>query len=132
MTSEHLFYDKKPGFDRLTRSDKRGMQTYAEEYKAFLDEAKTERDAVKEMARLAEAKGFRVWTRDDTVKPGDKIYQINRDKGIMLAVIGKKGMAEGVRLTAAHLDAPRVDIRTIPLYEAVSYTHLTLPTIRLV
>ena len=69
------------------------------------------------MVRLAEAKGFRAWTRDDAVKPGDKLYQVNRHKGITLAVIGKKSLKEGVRLTAAHLDAPRVDIRTVPLYE---------------
>ena len=117
MTSEQLFYDKKTGFDRLTDEDKHGIQTYAEGYKKFLDESKTERDAVLEIARMAESKGFRAWTRDDTLRPGDKIYRINRHKGIMLAVIGEKSLAEGVRLTAAHLDAPRVDIRTVPLYE---------------
>ena len=117
MTSEQLFYDKKTGFDRLTDEDKQGIQTYAEGYKKFLDEAKTERDAVVEIARMAEEHGFRAWTRDDTLRAGDKIYRINRHKGIMLAVIGQKSLAEGVRLTAAHLDAPRVDIRTVPLYE---------------
>ena len=117
MTSEQLFYDKKTGFDRLTDEDKQGIQTYAEGYKKFLDESKTERDAVLEIARMAESKGFRAWTRDDTLRPGDKIYRINRYKGIMLAVIGSQSLAEGVRLTAAHLDAPRVDIRTVPLYE---------------
>ena len=117
MTSEQLFYDKKTGFDRLTDEDKQGIQTYAEGYKKFLDESKTERDAVLEIARMAESKGFRAWTRDDTLRPGDQIYRINRHPGIMLAVIGEKSLAEGVRLTAAHLDAPRVDIRTVPLYE---------------
>ena len=117
MTSEQLFYDKKTGFDRLTDEDKQGIQTYAESYKKFLDGAKTERDAVVEIARMAEEHGFRAWTRDDTLRAGDKIYRINRHKGIMLAVIGQKSLAEGVRLTAAHLDAPRVDIRTVPLYE---------------
>ena len=51
MTSEQLFYDKKTGFDRLTDEDKHGIQTYAECYKKFLDETKTERDAVLEIAR---------------------------------------------------------------------------------
>ena len=95
MTSEQLFYDKKTGFDRLTEADRQGIQPYAEGYKTFLDEAKTERDAVKEIARMAEAKGFRAWTRDDTLKTGDRIYRINRHKGIMLAVIGEKSLAEG-------------------------------------
>lgn len=92
MTSEQLFYDKKTGFDRLTDEDKQGIQTYAEGYKKFLDESKTERDAVLEIARMAESKGFRAWTRDDTLRPGDKIYRINRyfDR-ILLAI--KKGYA---------------------------------------
>lgn len=117
MTSEQLFYDKKTGFDRLTSGDKKTMQTYAEGYKAFLDEGKTERDATREMVRLAEAKGFRAWKRGEPLAAGDKIYQVNRQKGVTLAVIGKKSLKDGVRLTAAHLDAPRVDIRTVPLYE---------------
>lgn len=117
MTSEQLFYDKETGFSKLSKTDKENMQSYAEGYKAFLNEGKTERDAVCEMVRLAEAKGFHAWKRGDSVKSGDKIYQINRNKGVTLAVIGKKSLKEGIRLTAAHLDAPRVDIRTIPLYE---------------
>ncbi|MCI7125635.1 MAG: aminopeptidase [Agathobaculum sp.] len=117
MTAEQLFYDKKTGFDRLTDSDKHAIQTYAEGYKRFLDEAKTERDAVREIVRMAEAKGFRAWTRDGGVKPGDRLYQVNRGKGITLAVIGTESLRHGVHLTAAHLDAPRIDIRTVPLYE---------------
>lgn len=66
MTSEQLFYDKKTGFDRLTDEDKQGIQIYAEGYKKFLDESKTERDAVLEIARMAESKGFPVpGTRDE-------------------------------------------------------------------
>ena len=117
MKTEELFYDKKPGFDRLTRSDKTAMQTYAEGYKAFLDEGKTERDAVCELVRMAESKGFRAYQRGEALAAGDRIYRVNRNKGVTLAVIGKKSLKDGVRLTAAHLDAPRVDIRTVPLYE---------------
>lgn len=117
MKAEDLFYDKKTGFDRLTRSDKTAMQTYAEGYKAFLDEGKTERDAVTELVRMAESKGFRAYTRGEAVAAGDRLYRVNRNKGVTLAVIGKKSLKDGVRLTAAHLDAPRVDIRTVPLYE---------------
>lgn len=56
MTSEQLFYDKKTGFDRLTDEDKHGIQTYAEGYKKFLDESKTERDAVLEIAAWLRAR----------------------------------------------------------------------------
>jgi len=115
MTSEQLFYDKKPAFDR---ADPEAVRTYAEGYKAFLDRSKTERDAVKEMVARAEQAGFVSYHRGQQLKPGDRIYQVNRAKGITLAVIGEKSLAEGVHLTAAHLDAPRIDIRTLPLYEA--------------
>ncbi len=114
MTSEQLFYDKKPAFDR---ADPEAVTAYGEGYKAFLDRAKTERDAVKEMAARAGRAGFHPYRRGQALQPGDRIYQINRAKGIILAVIGEKSLAEGVHLTAAHLDAPRIDIRTLPLYE---------------
>ncbi len=117
MKTEELFYDKKPGFDKLTENDRGAIKSYAEGYKRFLNEGKTERDAVRELVRMAEEKGFRSWTRDDKLNPGDKIYHVNREKGLMMAVIGEKSIREGVRLTAAHLDAPRIDIRTVPLYE---------------
>ena len=108
-----LFYDKKPGYDKL---DKKACMDYAEGYKAFLDEGKTERDAVNAIVRMAEAKGYKAYVRGMAVNPGDKFYQINRYKGIILAHIGTAPLSDGVRLTAAHLDAPRIDIRTIPLY----------------
>lgn len=109
-----LFYDKKPGYDKL---DKKACMNYAEGYKAFLDEGKTERDAVDAIVRMAEAKGYKAYVRGMAVNPGDKLYQINRHKGIILAHIGSAPLSDGVRLTAAHLDAPRIDIRTVPLYE---------------
>ena len=113
MSSE-LFYDKKPGFDK---ANKAAVMAYAEGYKAFLDEGKTERDATAAIVRRAEAAGYQPWKRGMDVRPGDKLYQINRDKGVILAHIGRASLAEGVHLTAAHLDAPRIDIRTVPLYE---------------
>lgn len=114
MTSEQLFYDKKPAFDQ---ADAEAVSCYAEGYKRFLDRAKTERDAVKEITARAEEAGFVPYHRGQELKPGSRVYQINRSKGITLAVIGEKSLAEGVHLTAAHLDAPRIDIRTLPLYE---------------
>lgn len=114
MDAERLFYDKKPGFDR---ADPAAVTAYAEGYKTFLNEGKTERDAVDAIVRRAQAAGYRPWTRGMQVQPGDKLYQVNRYKAVTLAHIGKAPLSEGVHLTAAHLDAPRIDIRTVPLYE---------------
>ena len=93
-----LCYEKKPGWDKL---DKQACMEYAEGYKAFLDTGKTERDAVEAIVARAEAKGYRPFTRGMNVQPGDKFYQVNRHKGVILAHIGHASLADGVRLTAA-------------------------------
>ena len=75
-----LFYDKKTGWDRMSEADEAAMQDYAEGYKAFLDEAKTERDAVRRLAAMAEAKGFSAYERGMELHAGDKYYKINRNR----------------------------------------------------
>ena len=104
---EALLNQTKNGYDRLSAEDEAAMRTYCEEYKRFLDAGKTERECVREGIRLAEAQGFRPYQRGMELKAGDKVYVNNREKMLMLAVIGQKSLAEGVRINAAHIDSPR-------------------------
>lgn len=113
-----LMYDKKNGYDRMDASELEAMNTYCEGYKQFLDEGKTERECVDRTIALAKAAGFQPYTRGMELKPGDKVYCANRGKAIMLAVLGRKGLEEGVNLGAAHIDSPRLDLKQNPLYEA--------------
>ena len=77
------------------------------DYKRFLDEGKTERLSVRAaIARAGGEKGFVPYRRGMALKAGDKVYTSNRGKGLMLAVIGKESLAEGVQITAAHIDSP--------------------------
>lgn len=117
LRREALLDDRKNGYDLLSAEDEAAMKAYCEEYKKFLDAAKTEREAVDEVVRLAEARGFTPFTRGMTIKPGDKLYRVNRGKSIMLAVIGQKSLADGVSIGAAHIDSPRLDLKPQPLYE---------------
>ncbi len=117
LRREALLDDRKNGYDRLTPEDEAAMQSYCEDYKKFLDAAKTEREAVDEVVRLAQAKGFVPFTRGMSANPGDKFYRVNRGKAIMLAVIGDKPLADGVSIGAAHIDSPRLDLKPEPLYE---------------
>lgn len=117
LRREALFDAPKNGYDRLTAEDEAAMKTYCEDYKRFLDAGKTERECVDETIRLAEAQGFKVFTRGMAVKQGDKVYRANRGKAIMLAVVGTAPLSEGVNVGAAHIDAPRLDIKQRPLYE---------------
>ena len=117
LRREALLYQPKNGYDRLSAQDGADMKSYCEDYKKFLDAGKTERECVTEAVRLAEAKGFKPFTRGMAVNPGDKLYRINRGKALMLAVVGTRPLSEGVNIGAAHIDSPRLDLKPNPLYE---------------
>ncbi len=115
---EKLFISSKPGFQELTAEEVAKADEFCEGYKQFLDYSRTERDAVKYSIEIAEAEGFTEFVPDKVYQPGDRVYVNNRNKALMLAVIGKKGVSEGVNLSIAHIDSPRIDLKPNPLYEA--------------
>lgn len=97
---------------------------FAEDYKSFLTAAKTERLAVEQTLALAKAKGFKDVADLKTVKAGDKLYEINKNKNIALYVIGEKPLTEGMRVLGAHIDSPRLDVKQNPLYESNNFALL--------
>ena len=117
MTREELFYGTKSVYETADEAQVKAIYDFAEGYKAYLGASRTERLAVKEAVKLAEARGFRAWEPGQPVEAGDKIYYVNRNKAMILAVIGQKSLEEGIRLAAAHVDNPRLDLKQRPLYE---------------
>ena len=107
---DRLFYKQKNGYDLIDEKELELIEAYCKDYMVFLNEAKTEREAVSEGIKLAEAKGFVPYKTGMELKPGTKVYSSNRGKALMLAVIGKKPMSEGSVIAAAHVDSPRLDI----------------------
>lgn len=91
---------------------------FCEGYKDFLNNAKTEREATAVVKAMALKRGFCEFDPYKHYKAGDKVYYINRDKSVILAVIGKKSLREGVKIAAAHIDSPRLDLKPNPLYES--------------
>ncbi len=114
---EKLMYKAANGYDSLSAAEEKKMTAYCEDYKKFLDNGKTERMCVKYCIKLAEEKGFKEYKAGMKLKAGDKVYFNNRGKAIMLAVIGTEKLDKGINLTAAHTDAPRLDLKPNPLYE---------------
>ncbi len=112
-----LCYKPTNGYAVLSREDKAAMDAYTGRYMAFLDAAKTEREAVREAIRQAEAAGFVPYTPGMAMTPGTRVYQTVYDRAINLAVIGRKPLSEGTRISAAHIDNPRLDLKPNPLYE---------------
>lgn len=98
--------------DKLKKADK-----FCEGYKKFMNTAKTEREAVIEAVAMAEKNGFEQYIPEKKYAEGEKFYYINRNKAIILTVIGKKPLSDGIRLAAAHIDSPRLDLKQNPLYE---------------
>lgn len=114
---ESLLMDSQNGYTRITPEQREDMERYCLRYRTFLDACKTEREATAWTVREAEKRGYKPFAPGMTVNPGDKIYYNNRDKSIALAVIGRKPLAEGVNICAAHVDSPRLDLKPNPLYE---------------
>ncbi len=114
---EKLFLKKQNG--RLICDDAMLLEcdSYCEDYKKFLDNAKTEREAVETAISKAEAKGFKEFKIGEKYNAGDKVYINNRGKGIAFAVIGTEAVEKGVNIAAAHIDSPRLDLKPNPLYE---------------
>ena len=114
---KELFYEKKNGYDSMDAAAREAMEAYCEGYKAYLNDSRTEREAVANAIRLAEREGFVEYRAGMELKAGDKVWFNNRGKALMLAVTGKKPLSEGVVVAAAHVDAPRLDLKQTPLYE---------------
>ena len=112
-----LFYQPKNGYDRIDTEERLVMEQYAEEYKKFLNEARTEREAVKLAVEMAEAQGFVPYERGMEMAPGTKIYFNNRGKSLILAVMGEQPLENGCVIAGAHVDAPRLDLKQQPLME---------------
>lgn len=114
---EGLFYKRKNG--RLVSSEEtlKNADEYCEGYKSFLNAAKTEREAVNTAVALAKEKGFTEFVYGKKYNAGDKVFFNNRGKTVAFAVIGKEPVEQGVNITAAHIDSPRLDLKPNPLYE---------------
>ena len=92
---------------------------YAEGYKTFLDEGKTEREVCAYVAKAAEEQGYKPFKFGMQLKAGDKVYYNNRGKNIYLIRVGTANVAEdGIRIIASHIDSPRIDLKQVPLYES--------------
>lgn len=114
---EKLFYNPKHASEIISQEETDKADAFCEEYKNFLNKAKTEREAVVYVLEKAKKNGFVEFDRAKKYNAGDKVYYNNRGKSIILAVIGKKGLENGTRLSAAHIDSPRLDMKQNPLYE---------------
>lgn len=112
-----LFYEQKNGYDLIDTQERLALEDYCREYMDFLNNSRIEREAVANAIEMAESRGFVEYKPGMELKPGMKLYKSNRGKALMLAVIGKRSLKDGAVIAGAHVDAPRLDLKQIPLHE---------------
>lgn len=109
--------DCKSAWIDLSDEERATVFDFAEDYKAFMDKARSELTFVTEAIKIAEANGFSELRDDSPMTPGAKYYDNNRDRAISLIVIGSEDFSEGLHVIGSHIDSPRLELKNIPLYE---------------
>ena len=112
-----LLFAPKNGYATLPEEQRAEMENYCKRYAKFMDACKTEREATAWAISVAMQNGFKPMVPGMDIKPGDKIFFNNRNKSIILAVVGSESLAHGANICAAHVDSPRLDLKPNPLYE---------------
>ena len=112
-----LFNKKKSGWLEIENEEGSKIFSFCEGYMDYLNKAKTEREFIAEAKKKAEENGFKDLNTIQNLQSGDKVYFINRNKSMYLAVIGKQPIENGLHIVGAHVDSPRLDLKPNPLYE---------------
>lgn len=112
-----LYFEKRNCWEAWSEKEAQAAMAFGEEYKNFLNEAKTEREAVKFGVKMAEKKGFKDLKTFKKLKKGDKVYFVNKNKSMIFAVMGENLLRDGLKMVMSHIDVPHLDLKVNPLYE---------------
>ena len=119
-----LLMNKEVGWKTADENEKKRIFDFSENYMNYLNRAKTEREFITEARKLANAHGYKDIMEFKTLKPGDKIYFVNREKSMYLAVIGTESIENGMHIIGSHIDSPRLDLKPNPLHEDSGFAYL--------
>ncbi len=113
--------EKKSVWLKYTEAEKKKAFAFADEYKEFLSNSKTEREVTEYIINDIEKNGYVEFSKAASgrkkLKAGDRVYFCNMNKALVMFEIGKKPLEEGLAILGAHVDSPRMDIKQNPLYE---------------
>lgn len=115
--AEQLTYKKTNFFEASDAATIQAAYDYAPGYMQYLDNAKTEREATRLSLAMAQAHGYIPYTFGMKLEVGGKYYYNNRGRNLYLFRIGSEPIDNGIRIAAAHIDNPRLDVKQSPLYE---------------
>ena len=119
----NLLNKKEIGWKNLDTREKEAIFSFSNGYIKFLNTAKTEREAVCVAKEIAESNGFRDISTFDKLNPGDRVYFVNREKSMYLAILGTEKLEKGIQIVGSHIDSPRLDLKPNPLYEDSGFAY---------
>lgn len=113
--------ERKNAWEKYPEEQRGVLLEFGEKYRQFISECKTERECTAKFRHMAQNAGFtdleQIIASGESLKPGDKVYAVNKEKGLALYVIGKQPLEKGMNILGAHIDSPRLDLKQNPLYE---------------
>ena len=119
---------KQNAWEHYSAEERARLAAFADAYRGFLDNAKTEREAAAEAERICRAAGFRnldaLIKTGEPIGPGDRVYRKWMNKSFMAFVIGRQSIERGMNILGAHIDSPRIDVKQNPLFEDESLAYL--------
>ncbi len=119
--------ERKNAWTEYTQAEREALEQFSGGYRTFLDRAKTERECVSACVEEAERKGFSdlaSWSPGTGLQAGDRIYVNWRQKALLVLVLGRRPLSEGLNILGAHIDSPRIDAKQDPLYEDSGLAYL--------
>ena len=120
--------ERKNTWETYDKKQLKALEKLNADYRAFLDNGKTERECIDVIVNTIEAAGYKelesLVESGAQVKPGDKVYSVWMNKAIAMYHIGKKPMVDGMNILGAHIDSPRMDVKQNPLYEDNGFAYL--------
>lgn len=120
--------ERKNAWEKYDKKSMKKVMDFAEGYRKFISDCKTERESVDAIIEMAKKDGFKdldeVIKKNTKLKAGDRVYANNMGKTLALYVIGKEPLENGMNIVGAHLDSPRLDLKQNPMYEDTGFTLL--------
>ena len=117
VLKERLFNKKANGWENLSDDELKEIFQYADEYMYYLNTSKTEKEIVQNSKEILMKNGFEDILDKKELHPGDKVFFVNRNRSLYVAVIGEEPLEKGLKIVAAHADSPRIDLKQNPMYE---------------
>ena len=110
---EKLVNKTQNGWINVDTRKKEAIFSFSKNYMDFLNKAKTEREFVVEAKKMADENGYKDISTFEKLNAGDKVYFINRDKSMYLAIIGEENIEKGLHIIGSHIDSPRLDRKSV-------------------